>query len=76
MAYYFGYGSNMSQEYLEKVRNVYPTKSTIAYLKDYTLKINLKGPNFVEPGFANISYQIGSKVEGILHEISDLELKK
>ena len=76
MAYYFGYGSNMSQEYLEKVRNVYPTKSTIAYLKDYTLKINLKGPNFVEPGFANISYQSGSKVEGILHEISDLELKK
>ena len=76
MAYYFGYGSNMSQEYLEKVRNVYPTKSTIAHLKDYTLKINLKGPNFVEPGFANISYQIGSKVEGILHEISDRELKK
>ena len=40
MAYYFGYGSNMSQEYLEKVRNVYPTKSTIAHLKNYILKIN------------------------------------
>ena len=76
MAYYFGYGSNMSQEYLEKVRNVYPVKSTIGFIKDYALKINLKGPNFVEPGFANISYQSGSKVEGILHEISDLELKK
>ena len=73
MAYYFGYGSNMSQEYLENVRNVYPTKSTIAHLKDYTLKINLKGPNFVEPGFANISYQIGSKAEGSVHEISDLD---
>ena len=76
MAFYFGYGSNMSQVYLEKVRYVYPKKSIIGYIKDYALKINLKGPNFVEPGFANISYQKGSKVEGVLHEISDVELKK
>ncbi len=76
MAFYFGYGSNMSQVYLEKVRYVYPKKSTVGHIEDYALKINLKGPNFVEPGFANISYQKGSKVEGILHEISDVELKK
>jgi hypothetical protein len=76
MAFYFGYGSNMSQVYLEKVRYVYPKKSTVGHIKDYALKINLKGPNFVEPGFANIRYQKGSKVEGILHEISDIELKK
>ena len=54
MAFYFGYGSNMSQVYLEKVRYVYPKKSTVGHIKDYALKINLKGPNFVEPGFANI----------------------
>ena len=76
MAFYFGYGSNMSQVYLENVRYVYPKKSTVGQIKDYALKINLKGPNFVEPGFANIRYQKGSKVEGILHEISDIELKK
>ena len=51
-------------------------KSTVGHIEDYALKINLKGPNFVEPGFANISYKKGSKVEGILHEISDVELKK
>ena len=38
--------------------------------------MNLKGPNFIEPSFANIRFTRGKKVEGILHDISDLELEK
>lgn len=76
MAYYFGYGSNMSQTFLEKVRGVSPKKSVLGYLNNYRLIMNLKGPNFIEPSFANIRFDSGEKVEGILHEISDAEFDK
>ena len=38
--------------------------------------MNMPGPNFVEPGFANIIPSKGNDVEGVLHEITDLELKR
>ena len=38
--------------------------------------MNMPGPNFIEPGFANISPSIGFKVEGMVHEISDNDLKR
>ena len=76
MSYYFGYGSNMSREFLEKVRGVFPSTSIIGSLKDYQLLMNLKGPNFIEPSFANISFKKGEKVEGMLHKISDTELNQ
>ena len=64
----------MSQTFLEKVRGVVPKKSVLGYLNNYCLIMNLKGPNFIEPSFANIDS--GEKVEGILHEISDAEFDK
>ena len=36
----------------------------------------MPGPNFVEPGFANITPCKEKSVEGVLHEITDLELKR
>ena len=76
MAHYFGYGSNMSRSFIENVRGISPKKSVLGCLENYSLIMNLKGPNFVEPSFANIRYEKGKIVEGILHEISDLELEK
>ena len=76
MAYYFGYGSNMSSRYLQSVRRVFPSRSTPATLNDYQLVMNLKGPNFIEPSFANIRYLKGAKVEGILHEIKQIDLDR
>jgi len=76
MAYYFGYGSNMSRSFIENVRGISPKKSILGCLENHCLIMNLKGPNFIEPSFANIRFTRGKKVEGILHDISDLELEK
>ena len=76
MPYYFGYGSNMSTSYLERVRGVSPSRSTATILHDYQLVMNLKGPNFIEPSFANISYSKGAKVEGIVHEVEQIDLDR
>ena len=76
MPYYFGYGSNMSTGYLESVRSVFPSRSTPTTLHDYQLVMNLKGPNFIEPSFANIRYSKGAKVEGIVHEVEQIDLDR
>ena len=76
MPYYFGYGSNMSSSFLEKVRGVIPKRSVLGSIENHRLIMNLKGPNFIEPSFANIRFERGKKVEGILHEISDTEFNK
>ena len=52
--YYFGYGANMSKEYLENRRRVFPSEIHTGVLKDYKLIMNMEGPNFIEPSFANI----------------------
>ena len=52
--YYFGYGANMSKEYLENRRRVFPSEIHTSVLKDYKLIMNMEGPNFIEPSFANI----------------------
>ena len=51
---YFGYGSNMSTQYLIKRRKIIPYESKVGILKDYQLIMNMGGPNFLEPSFANI----------------------
>lgn len=66
----------MSRTFLEKVRGVKPKKSVLGFLKNHRLIMNLKGPNFIEPSFANIRFETGKTVEGILHEISDTEFNK
>ena len=68
---YFGYGSNMSTQYLIKRRKTIPLESQPGLLKDYELIMNMGGPNFLEPSFANIRPYKGSIVEGVVHEIDE-----
>jgi len=74
--FYFGYGSNMSTHYLIKRRKIIPLESQTACLKDYELIMNMGGPNFLEPSFANIRPSKGSTVEGVIHKINDEDLQK
>tara|TARA_B100000287_G_scaffold223208_1_gene210596 strand:+ start:1365 stop:1898 length:534 start_codon:yes stop_codon:yes gene_type:complete len=74
--YYFGYGSNMSLEYLQGRRGVYPVESSPGVLKGFSLIMNMEGPIFVEPSFANIIKDENGTVEGVLHLISTNELQK
>ena len=73
---YFGYGSNMSTRYLMKRRKIIPVSSSVGLLKDYQLIMNMGGPNFLEPSFANIRELEGSNVEGVVHEIDKKDLQK
>ena len=73
---YFGYGSNMSTQYLIKRRKIIPHESKVGVLKDYQLIMNMGGPNFLEPSFANIRKFEGSNVEGVVHEIDKKDLQK
>ena len=76
MVFYFSYGSNMSKRVMKNVRNIHPLRSQKNTLLNYKIIMNMPGPNFIEPGFANISPSIGFKVEGMVHEISDDDLKR
>ena len=73
---YFGYGSNMSTQYLINRRKIIPLESQAAFLKDYELIMNMEGPNFLEPSFANIRPYKGSSVEGVIHKIDERDLQK
>ena len=74
--FYFGYGSNMSKDYLIKRRKIIPISSNVGVLKDYQLIMNMGGPNFLEPSFANIRPFKGFEVEGVIHKIDKQDLKK
>jgi hypothetical protein len=76
LVYYFGYGANMSKRYIENVRNITPVSSQTASIFNYKLVMNLKGPNFIEPAFANICYEKGAKVEGVVHELTQADLDR
>ena len=76
MAYYFSYGANMSKRYLEKVRNISPASSHNGYMLNYKMVMNLKGPNFIEPAFANICFERDAKVEGVVHELAETDLDR
>ena len=66
----------MSTQYLIKRRKIIPVESQAALLKDYELIMNMGGPNFLEPSFANIRPSKGSTVEGVIHEIDEVDLQK
>ena len=74
--FYFGYGSNMSTQYLIKRRKIIPVSSMVGVLKGYQLIMNMGGPNFLEPSFANIRKCKGFNVEGVVHEIDQRDLQK
>lgn len=71
---YFAYGANMSSRYLRNVRNINAIDSKRAVLAGYQLVFSLKGPNFIEPGFASIRESETAKVEGVLHSVTDTDL--
>ena len=66
----------MSTQYLIKRRKIIPFASQAALLKDYKLIMNMGGPNFLEPSFANIKPSKGSAVEGVIHKIEEQDLQK
>ena len=66
----------MSTHYLIKRRKIIPFESQAALLKDYKLIMNMGGPNFLEPSFANIKPSKGSAVEGVIHKIEKQDLQK
>ena len=66
----------MSTHYLIKRRKIIPLESQVACLKDYELIMNMGGPNFLEPSFANIRPYKGSTVEGVIHKINEKDLQK
>ncbi|MCH9665937.1 MAG: gamma-glutamylcyclotransferase [Gammaproteobacteria bacterium] len=74
--YYFAYGSNMSAKYLKNVRKVSAVDSQRAVLENYRLIFNLRGPNFLEPGFANIAEYPDESIEGVLYKVSPSDLEK
>ena len=76
LIFYFGYGSNMSLKYLQGRRGVYPVESYPGVLKGFSLIMNMEGPIFVEPSFANIIKDEQGTVEGVLHLITKNELQK
>ncbi|MES2675080.1 MAG: gamma-glutamylcyclotransferase [Pseudomonadota bacterium] len=73
---YFAYGANMSRRYLTNIRNIQVLDTKRAILNGYTLTFNLKGRNFLEPGFSNISPSENEHVEGVVHRISKQDLDK
>ena len=66
----------MSKRYLEKVRNINPKSSHKGYMVNFKLVMNLKGPNFIEPAFANICFEKGARVEGVVHELAEKDLDR
>ena len=66
----------MSTQYLIKRRKIIPFESQAALLKDYKLIMNMGGPNFLEPSFANIKPSKGAVVEGVIHKIDEQDLQK
>ena len=74
--YYFGYGANMSVEYLQNRRRVFPSQTKPCKLNGFKLIMNMEGPNFLEPSFANIIKDKKGSLEGILHRITNKELKQ
>ena len=66
----------MSTQYLVSRRKIIPYESKIGVLKDYQLIMNMGGPNFLEPSFANIRKCSGLKVEGVVHRIDETDLQK
>ena len=69
---YFAYGSNMDFNRLEE-REVYFELIGLGILEDYTLKFNKIASKRSGAGYANIVKQKGSRVEGLLFSIANID---
>ena len=70
---YFAYGSNMNQEQM-KERGIHFLERKHAILRGYRLEFNKLASRNPQEGYANIVPNENEIVEGILYEISDLDL--
>lgn len=69
---YFAYGSNMDFKRLEE-RKVSFELIGLGFLEDYALKFNKIASKRSGVGYANIVKQKGSRVEGLLFSIANIE---
>ena len=70
--YYFAYGANMDPDLLRK-KNIFPKHSLQIVLPGY--EISISSPcEMAGKGFASIKKNEESKVYGVLHEVTALEL--
>ncbi len=74
--YYFAYGSNMTTRYLSNVRNINSYESYGALVNDYEVTFSLKGIEYIEPAFANLTFSGKGKAYGVIHFIEKSDLKK
>ncbi|MES2826100.1 MAG: gamma-glutamylcyclotransferase family protein [Pseudomonadota bacterium] len=74
--FYFAYGANMSARYLANIRKVRAIETKPAIVNGYALIFNLKGVNFLEPGFANILANENEYVEGVVHRVKRVDLAR
>ncbi|MEO0436593.1 MAG: gamma-glutamylcyclotransferase family protein [Pseudomonadota bacterium] len=72
---YFAYGSNMNQRYFTRARGIVPARSQAASLRDYRVVFNLPGLTDLEPSFANLAFSDGANAYGVLHEMSEADLR-
>ena len=74
MAFYYAYGSNMSEKRMIN-RGLNPSNKQLAYLDNYEFIINKRSYKDPKVGYANVIEKKGSVVEGILYDVRDDEIK-
>ena len=72
---YFAYGSNMNPERM-KERGIIFSKREYGILEGFRLAFNKIASRNPKEGYANITEDKNSKVEGILYEINDSDIEK
>jgi len=73
MAFYFAYGSNMSEQRMVS-RGLQPKNKQLAFLDDYEFIINKRSYKNPQVGYANVLEKEGSVVEGILYEVKNNDI--
>jgi len=68
--HYFAYGSNMSPQYLARIRGLHSQWSAAAQLEDHEVRFSLEGIPNVEPSFATVTPAPGKIAYGVLHRLS------
>ena len=66
----------MATSTMLNLRNINPIASTAAILNDHRLTFNVPGTPFVEPSWAAVEEEIGSKVHGVLYKLSEEDFAK
>ncbi len=74
--FYFAYGSNMSPQYLSRIRAIEIQASEVGVLYDYRVSFNLSGIPVLEPSFANLAPKPGALAYGIVHKIDQEDISR